>query len=76
MNQNKNESNDDYGRVVYQRIKGTEGENEEKSHDEVLIEAGGFNWLAFRACIILISAKVSGDFIVNLLAFYQLMPKF
>ena len=48
----------------------------QKTHDEVLTEIGGFSRLALRACLILIPAKVSGDLIVNLAAFYQLMPKF
>ena len=47
-----------------------------KSHEEVLTEIGGFSRLAFRACLILIPAKLSGDLIVILAAFYQLMPKF
>jgi len=54
----------------------TKTSSHKKSHEEVLTEIGGFSRLAFRACFILIPAKVSGDLIVILAAFYQLMPKF
>ena len=47
-----------------------------KTHDEVLTEIGGFGRFGLRACLILIPLKVSGDLVVNLAAFYQLMPKF
>jgi len=47
-----------------------------KTHEEGLMEIGGFSRLAFRAIFILIPAKFSGDLIINLAAFYQLMPKF
>ena len=52
------------------------GGDEEMTHEEVLDGIGGFSWLALRATLFLIPAKVSGDLIVNIAAFYQLMPKF
>ena len=45
-------------------------EDEEKSHNEVLELLGGYSWFGFAATMILIPAKVSGDLIVNIVAFY------
>ena len=56
-----------------------EGKQEDlkfRSHDEVLDEIGGYSWLALFATMILIPAKVSGDLIVNIGAFYQLLPDY
>ena len=48
----------------------TGSDQEEKTHDFVLRQTGGYSWLALRATFILIPAKVSGDLIVNIAAFY------
>ena len=53
-----------------------EDEEIEKTHIEVMQEIGGYSWFAFYATLILIPAKISGDLIVNIVPFYQLMPSF
>ena len=57
-------------------VSNSESRDGEKSHDEVLKKSGGYSWLALRATSILIPAKVSGDLIVNIAAFYQLIPQY
>ena len=63
--------------LISQGSESSRSEAEEgMTHEEVINGIGGFSWLALRATLFLIPAKVSGDLIVNIAAFYQLMPKF
>ena len=45
-------------------------ESEEKTHGEVLERIGGYSWFQVYATLILIPIKISGDLIVNIVAFY------
>ena len=44
--------------------------------DQVMDKIGGFGKFQWLACVILITTKMTGDFVINCLAFNELMPKY
>ena len=54
----------------------TESSSLNITHDEVLQKIGGCGYFAKLAAVILISAIMAGDFVVNIMAFYELIPTY
>ena len=67
---NSEESDSDYQRMeVENNFSATH-----LSHDEVLTRLGGCGCFAKLAALIFVSAMITGDLIVNNLAFFELIP--